>query len=47
VQATGQSTQPVLGAVLGLLTAVVLGYLFYRGALRINLSKSSPGPALR
>ena len=39
MQATGQSTQPVLGAVLGLATAVVLGYLFYKGALRINLSR--------
>jgi high-affinity iron transporter len=39
VQATGQSTSPVLGAVLGLGTAVVLGYLFYKGALRINLAK--------
>lgn len=39
VQATGQSTQPVLGAVLGLGVAVLLGYLFYKGALRINLSK--------
>jgi high-affinity iron transporter len=39
VQATGQSTQPVLGASLGLLTAVALGYLFYKGALRINLAK--------
>jgi high-affinity iron transporter len=38
IQATGQSTQPVLGAVLGLLTAVVIGYLFYKGALRINLA---------
>ena len=37
VQATGQSTEPVLGAVLGLITAVVIGYLFYKGALRINL----------
>ena len=39
VQATGQNTQPVVGAALGLLTAVVLGYLFYRGALQINLAK--------
>jgi len=39
VQATGESTQPVLGAVLGLLTAVALGYAFYKGALRINLAK--------
>jgi high-affinity iron transporter len=39
IQATGQNTQPVLGAVLGLLTAVVIGYLFYKGALKINLAK--------
>jgi high-affinity iron transporter len=39
VQATGQSTQPVLGAVLGLATAVVVGYLFYKGAVRINLAR--------
>ncbi len=38
VQATGQSTQPVLGAALGLLVAVLLGYLFYKGAVRINLA---------
>ena len=38
IQATGQNTQPVLGAVLGLLTAVVIGYLFYKGALKINLA---------
>ena len=39
VQSTGQGVQPVVGATLGLLTAVVLGYLFYKGAVRINLSK--------
>ncbi len=38
VQATGQSTEPILGAVLGLLTSVAIGYLFYKGALRINLA---------
>jgi high-affinity iron transporter len=38
VQATGQSTSPVVGAALGLLSAVVLGYLFYKGAVRINLA---------
>jgi len=38
IQATGQNTQPVLGAALGLLTSVVIGYLFYKGALRINLA---------
>ncbi len=31
------STAPLLGAALGLATAVVLGYLFYRGAVKINL----------
>jgi high-affinity iron transporter len=31
--------QPVTGAALGLATAVVLGYLLYRGAVKINLSK--------
>src|ERR1700712_4822576 len=35
VQATGHSTAPVLGAALGLLSAVVL---FYKGAVRINLA---------
>ncbi|MGW0633199.1 iron uptake transporter permease EfeU [Streptomyces sp. NPDC002758] len=39
VQATGQSTEPVIGAGLGLASAVVLGYLFYRGAVKINLAK--------
>ncbi|MFG2722094.1 iron uptake transporter permease EfeU [Streptomyces sp. NPDC048416] len=31
--------QPMIGALLGLATAVFLGWLFYRGALRINLAK--------
>lgn len=39
VQAAGHSTDPVLGAVSGLATAVVLGYLFYRGAVKINLAR--------
>lgn len=39
VQATGDSAEPVIGALLGLASSVVLGYLFYKGALRINLGK--------
>jgi high-affinity iron transporter len=31
--------QPVTGGVLGLATAVTLGYLLYRGAVRINLTR--------
>jgi high-affinity iron transporter len=39
VHAAGDGTpRPLIGAALGILTAVVLGWLFYRGALRINLS---------
>ncbi|MFE1955435.1 MULTISPECIES: iron uptake transporter permease EfeU [Streptomyces] len=40
VHATSNGTsEPVIGALLGLATAVFLGWLFYRGALRINLAK--------
>jgi high-affinity iron transporter len=40
VKATGDSSAlPLTGVLLGLGTAVVMGWLFYRGALRINLSK--------
>jgi high-affinity iron transporter len=38
VQATGDGIRPLVGALLGLLTSVVLGWLFYRGALKINLA---------
>ena len=31
--------QPITGAVLGIATAVALGYLMYRGAVKINLTK--------
>jgi high-affinity iron transporter len=31
--------QPLTGAMLGISTAVVLGYLLYRGAVKINLTK--------
>jgi len=37
MRATGEGIGPVAGAVLGLGSAVVLGYLIYRGALRVNL----------
>jgi high-affinity iron transporter len=39
VQATGETTFPLLGAALGILLAIVLGYLIYRGIVSINLSK--------
>lgn len=38
VRATGGGPAPLSGAVLGLATAVLLGWLFYRGALRLNLA---------
>ncbi|NUU30544.1 iron uptake transporter permease EfeU [Arthrobacter sp. C9C5] len=38
-QSTGQSSSPLLGAVLGLAAAAGLGYLLHRGALRVNLTK--------
>ena len=36
---TGGTSIPLLGAALGLLSAVLLGYLIYRGALKINLTR--------
>ena len=33
------TTWPLLGALLGILTAVAMGYAFYKGVLKINLSK--------
>ncbi|WP_326593845.1 iron uptake transporter permease EfeU [Streptomyces sp. NBC_01294] len=40
VRASGEgSSAPLIGVLLGIATAVVLGYLFYRGALTINLAK--------
>ncbi len=38
VKATGETTLPLVGASLGLLTAVALGGLIYAGMLKINLS---------
>ncbi|MEV5678755.1 MULTISPECIES: iron uptake transporter permease EfeU [unclassified Streptomyces] len=40
VRASGEgSAEPLIGVLLGIATAIVLGWLFYRGALRINLAK--------
>ncbi|MCY0954045.1 iron uptake transporter permease EfeU [Streptomyces sp. H27-S2] len=40
VRASGEGTSaPLIGVLLGIATAIVLGWLFYRGALRINLAK--------
>ncbi|GAA4232297.1 FTR1 family protein [Actinomadura meridiana] len=39
VQATGDGARPLGGALLGLATAAVLAWLFYRGAVKINLAK--------
>jgi high-affinity iron transporter len=38
-KATGSSSAPLIGASLGLLTAVVLGVAVYRGALRLDLGR--------
>ncbi len=38
-KASGTTTAPLLGAGLGLAVAVLLGYLIYRGALKINLTR--------
>lgn len=39
VQSTGSGTAPVVGAALGLAAAVLVGALFYRGAVNIDLRK--------
>ena len=38
-QSTGSGATPILGASLGIVTAVVLGWLLYRRAVSINLAK--------
>jgi high-affinity iron transporter len=38
-QAAGSTSSSLIGGALGLATAVLLGYLFYRGAVRINLGR--------
>jgi high-affinity iron transporter len=39
VDAADDGVRPLMGALLGIATAVVMGWLFYRGALRIDLAK--------
>ncbi len=40
VQSAGSGTvQPIIGWVVGILASVVLGYLMYRGAVRLNLAR--------
>lgn len=39
IRSTGSGTAPVTGATLGLAAAILFGWLFYRGALTINLAK--------
>lgn len=38
IRSSGEATTAVVGAILGLATAVVLGFLMYRGAVRLNLT---------
>ena len=38
IRSSGEATTAVIGALLGLATAVVLGFLMYRGAVRLNLT---------
>jgi high-affinity iron transporter len=38
-RATGETWEPITGALLGIAAAVVLGVLLHRGVLRINLSR--------
>jgi high-affinity iron transporter len=38
-RADGSTTAPIAGATLGLVTAVVVGYLLYKRAVRLNLSR--------
>jgi high-affinity iron transporter len=38
VSAAGSGSGPVVGAVLGLLTATIFGWLLYKGSVRINLA---------
>ncbi len=37
IQSSGETTMPLIGAILGLATALALGVLMYRGAVKLNL----------
>ena len=38
-QAAGETTQPLIGFLLGIAVAILLAYLLYRGAVKINLGR--------
>jgi high-affinity iron transporter len=38
-QAAGETSQPLIGFLLGIAVAIVLAYLLYRGAVKINLGR--------
>lgn len=38
IRSSGEATTAVIGALIGLTTAVALGFLMYRGAVRLNLT---------
>ncbi len=44
-QGTATTAQPLVGISLGLATAVVIGWLLYLSAVRINLTPVTPAPA--
>lgn len=39
INASGESVEPILGAFLGLATAVVIGVVIYKGAVRLNIGR--------
>ena len=39
INASGETVEPIIGAVLGLATAVVIGFIVYKGAVRLNMAR--------
>jgi len=39
MRSSGETVAPIVGAFLGLITAVILGFLIYAGAVRLNLAR--------